>query len=124
MRFLLTGLTLLFLQLPPLFSAHENTGEYVVVDNWFSVINEALENPAAQPVPTYDRIAAGFLELYRETGEIVYLNFALSEGGHAMQSDILRQLSEEELEELDPHLIIIQTNLLSPEDMRISECSS
>src|SRR5690625_7417762 len=121
MRFLLTGLTLLFLQLPPLSSAHGNAGENVIYDNWFSVINEALENPAAQPVPTYDRIAAGFLELYRETGEIVYLNFALSEGGHAMQSDILRQLSEEELEKLHPHLNIIDTNLLRQEDARLGD---
>ncbi len=123
MRFLLTGLVLLFLQLPPLSSAHGNAGENDIYDNWFSVINEALENPAAQPVPTYDRIAAGFLDLYQETGEIVYLNFALSEGGHAMQSDILSRLSGEELEELHPHLNIIQTNLLSPEDVRMREFS-
>src|SRR5690625_850214 len=121
MRFLLTGLTLLILQLPALSSAHGNAGENDTYDNWFSVINEALENSAAQSVPTYDRIAAGFLELYRETGEIVYLNFALSEGGHAMQSDILRQLSEEELEKLHPHLNIIDTNLLSPEDVSMRE---
>src|SRR5690625_5173254 len=123
MRFLLTGLTLLFLQLPALSSAHGNAGENDTYDNWFSVINEALENSAAQSVPTYDRNAAGFLELYRETGEIVYLNFALSEGGHAMQSDILSRLSGEELEKLHPHLNIIDTNLLSPEDVRMREFS-
>src|SRR5690625_1515953 len=124
MRFLLTGLTLLFLQLPPLSSAHGNAGENVIYDNWFSVINEALENPAAQPVPTYDRIAAGFLELYRETGEIVYLNFALSEGGHAMQSDILSRLSGEEMEKLHPHLNLIDTKWLSPEDVRMREINT
>src|SRR5690625_6782461 len=86
-------------------------------------MNEALETSAAQSVPTDDRIAAGFLELYRETGEIVYLNFALSEGGHAMQSDILRQLSEEELEKIHHHLNIIDTNLLSSEDVRMIEFS-
>src|SRR5690625_7564390 len=123
MRFLLTCRVLPVLQLPPLSSAPGNAGENDIYDNWFSVINEALAHPAAQPVPTYDRIAAGFLDLYQETGEIVYLNFALSEGGHAMQSDILSRLSGEELEKLHPHLNIIDTNLLSPEDVRMREFS-
>lgn len=123
MRFLLTGLTLLFLHLPTLSSAHGNAEENDIYENWFSVINVVIENPDSQHVPIYDRIAAGFLDLYRETGETVYLNFALSEGGHTMQSDILSRLSEEERGKLRHHLDIIHTNQLKPEDLRMREFS-
>lgn len=122
MRILLTGLTLLLLLSAPSF-AQNDADEKDIYENWFSVIEGANDRTGDQNIPIYDSIASGFLDLYRETGDSVYLNFAISEAGSALQNRIISGLSDRETAEHQRLLERIETYHLKSDDFRKREFS-
>ncbi len=79
-------------------SSFQNYSNHSIFETWITVIENEYQKDSNQLV--YDRISERFFDLYHETDQLEYLNFALHEASHLKINEIIESLSDQEREEV------------------------
>ena len=86
----------------------------VVLQNWFRVVEDASQNfDSLKYSSVYDQISDQFFELYRNSNNQTYLNYAINEAGSNQRENIKSKLSARELEAVRPTIDKIENRELS-----------
>lgn len=81
---------------------------------WYNILETAREQSSDSNFSNYDIAANGFLELYKETNDIRFIEFALYESGRSLREEIVSGLNEVEKTKLSGTLDkILDSNIHS-----------
>lgn len=71
-----------------------------VLMNWISVVEDgySIRDTTKNSSSIYDRISESFFDLYKNSGDIVYLKYSLHEADHDKRNEIIRRLTVNELD--------------------------
>ncbi len=71
-----------------------------VLMNWISVVEDgySIRDTTKNSSSIYDRISESFFDLYKNSGDIVYLKYSLHEADHDKRNEIIRRLTINELD--------------------------
>src|SRR6056297_1086894 len=96
----------------------------VVLQNWFRVVEDASQNfDSLKYSSVYDQISDQFFELYRNSNNQTYLNYAINEAGSNQREIIKSKLSTRELEALRSTIDKIENRELSDDYFERDEFS-
>jgi CHAT domain-containing protein len=89
-----------------------NDSESLVYENWLSVTERTYQDYILSEIGTsiYDELSDAYYSLYRETGDTIYLVYALHEAGRGKRDDIKSRLTEPEISSVENTLKKLNDN--------------
>jgi CHAT domain-containing protein len=94
-----------------------------IYNNWLEVLEESIESSKESDLSSYQIAAVKYFDLYSETGEIHYLDFALHEAGRSLRNDFLKNLTEKERSLIKPTIEKLENNEITRDYLQLREFS-
>jgi len=95
----------------------------IVYKNWLEVLENSIEVSKNSDFSSYQIAALEYYELYKETNENYYLNYALHEAGKSLREDFLKTLGPEQISRNKPIIEKLENNKVTREYFKIREFS-